>query len=74
MSRRITVHVDHDVCIGNAMCRAAAPSVFVTDHNGQSVVTDPAGAPLETILTAAADCPVGAIFVEDTDTGEPIAF
>lgn len=74
MSRRITVHVDHDVCVGNAMCRALAPNVFVADENGLSVVADPTAEPLEKILEAAADCPVGAISVEDAETNEQIAF
>jgi ferredoxin len=71
MTRRFGVRVDPDRCVGNAMCRAALPDVFVEDANGQSVVV---GAPptLAAALEAAADCPVGAILVEDADTGEPI--
>jgi ferredoxin len=60
MNRRVVVRVDHDVCVGNAMCRAVAGNVFVSDPNG--------------ILEAAADCPVGAISVEDAETHEQLEF
>jgi hypothetical protein len=54
------------------MCRAVAGNVFVSDPNGQSVVADPTAEPLERILEAAADCPVGAIIVEDAETREQL--
>jgi len=72
MSRRIIVHVDHDVCVGSAMCRAVAAKVFVADASGQSVVADATAEPLEKILEGAADCPVGAISVEDAETHEQL--
>jgi ferredoxin len=74
MSRRLSVRVDHDVCVGNAMCRVVAGNVFVSDPNGQSVVADATADPLERILEAAADCPVGAISVEDAETREQLRF
>jgi ferredoxin len=70
--RRVIVQVDHDVCVGNGMCRAAAPTAFVAAPNGQTVVADPDGEPLERLLDAAATCPVGAIAVLDAETGEPV--
>jgi len=70
--KRYTVRVDHDLCVGNAMCRATAPNVFVEDAGGQSVVSDPTGDSFEAIMDAAASCPVGAIEVNDAETGEPI--
>ena len=51
------------VCVGNGMCVATAPKVFVTDANGQSVAAAPEAANLEQVLEAAASCPVGAIVV-----------
>jgi ferredoxin len=69
--RRFTVRVDADVCVGNAMCRAALPNVFVEGPDGKSVTTD-ASASLEEVLEAALDCPVGAIHVDDADTLRPI--
>lgn len=70
MSQQINVHVDPDICIGNAMCRATAASVFVEGPGGRSVVGDPGGDPLEAVVEAAELCPVGAITVRDAHTGE----
>lgn len=72
MSARFRITVDHDVCVGNAMCRAIAPGAFVETTDGQSEVGDPAAASAAAILEAAVTCPVGAIFLEDAETGEPI--
>jgi ferredoxin len=71
-ARKITVTVDHDVCVGNASCVAIAPAVFVLDENRQSIVVDPGGAALEDVLEAADDCPVSAITVVDALTGEKL--
>lgn len=67
MSRRINALVDQEVCIGNAMCRATAPAVFVRTETGQSTVADPSAEPFEAIMEAAELCPVGAITLEDAD-------
>ncbi len=74
MARRVNVRVDHNLCVGNAMCRALAPNAFVADENGQSIAADPTAEPLEAILEAAVSCPVGAISVEDADTHEELEF
>ncbi len=58
MARNLRVRVDHNVCVGNAMC--------------QSEAVDPAGDSEEKILEAAENCPVSAITVEDADTGEQL--
>ena len=72
--RRLTVTVDHDLCVGNGTCLRLAPGVFA--HNGarQSEVIDPAGAAESVILKAASSCPVGAIRVADAETGERLTF
>jgi ferredoxin len=67
------VTVDPDICVGNAMCRAIAPDVFVETADGQSEVADQTGATEAAILEAAAYCPVGAILVVDIDTNETLA-
>jgi len=54
---RVSARVDHDVCVGNAMCRAVAPVVFVEGSGGQSVAVNAAAESPETILEAAANCP-----------------
>jgi ferredoxin len=75
MARGITVTVDHAVCVGNGMCREIAPKGFVEEpEDGRSSPGDPDAESLETILEAAASCPVGAITVIDADTGEELDF
>jgi ferredoxin len=70
MARKLRVWVDHHVCVGNAMCKSIAPQVFQLNVNRQSEAVNPAGDSAEKILEAAENCPVSAIFVEDTETGE----
>lgn len=70
MARKLKVWVDHQVCVGNAMCEAVAPKVFRLDENRQSEVANPAAASEEVIIEAAENCPVSAIIVEDAETGE----
>ena len=70
MARNLRVWVDHQLCVGNAMCESIAPRVFRLNDDRQSEAVDPAGDTEENILEAAENCPVSAIFVEDADTGE----
>ena len=70
MARKLRVWVDHNVCVGNAMCESIAPKVFQLNDNRQSEAVNPAGDTEEKILEAAENCPVSAIFVEDAETGE----
>ena len=70
MARKLRVWVDHQTCVGNAMCESIAPSVFRLNENRQSEVVNPEGDTEEKILEAAENCPVSAIFVEDAETGE----
>ena len=72
--RRLTVIVDHDLCVGNGTCLTVAPAVFAHNSSRQSEVIDPAGAVESIILRAAASCPVGAIRVADAETGERLTF
>jgi ferredoxin len=68
--RKLRVWVDHQTCVGNAMCESIAPNVFRLNENRQSEVVNPEGDTEEKILEAAENCPVSAIFVEDAETGE----
>jgi ferredoxin len=70
MARNLRIRVDHNKCVGNAMCESFAPGVFVLNANLQSEVANPAGNTEEKVLEAAENCPVSAITVEDADTGE----
>jgi ferredoxin len=72
MPRKLRVWVDHQTCVGNAMCETIAPKVFRLNDNRQSEAVDPTADSLEKILEAAENCPVSAIFVEDAETGEQL--
>ena len=72
MARNLRIRVDHNVCVGNAMCETFAPHAFQLNENRQSEAVDPAGDPVEQVLEAAENCPVSAITVEDADTGEQL--
>jgi ferredoxin len=72
MAGKLKVTVDHDVCVGNAMCPHIAGKVFQLNADRQSEVTDPDGEPREVVLEAAEACPVSAITVVDADTGEQL--
>lgn len=72
-ARRLEVRVDHNVCVGNAMCVDTAPDAFELDDQRRSVTRPAAAAVGEKTLTeAAVNCPVSAIIVRDADTGEQI--
>jgi len=72
MARKVRVRVDHNLCVGNAMCETFAPHVFRLNDDRQSEVVDPDGDPIEQILEAAESCPMSAILVEDAETGEQL--
>ncbi len=72
MAREIRVWVDHNTCVGNAMCPTIAPKVFALNQSRQSEVVNPEGDPLVRILEAAENCAVAAVTVEDAETGEKL--
>jgi ferredoxin len=72
VARKLKVWVDHQACVGNAMCESIAPKVFKLNDDRQSEVVDAAADSEEKILEAAENCPVSAIFVEDAETGEQL--
>jgi ferredoxin len=72
MARNLRIRVDHNTCVGNAMCETFAPNVFRLNDNRQSEAVDPSGDSEKKILEAAENCPVSAITVEDADTGEQL--
>jgi len=63
--------VDRDICIGSAMCVAAAPDVFELDDEGLSKVVDEDAGDEESLRQAAEGCPVQAVILED-DEGNQI--
>ena len=72
MARKIQVSVDHDICVGNAMCITIATNAFKLNDERQAVSANPDGDTEEIILEAAENCPVAAIKVMDADTGEQL--
>ena len=72
MARKLRISIDHDVCVGNAMCTTIAADVFQLNAERQSEVVDPAGDTEEQVLEAAENCPVSAITVADADSGEQL--
>lgn len=72
MARKLRITVDHDLCVGNDMCTSFAANTFALDDELQSEAVNTEGDPLEKILEAAENCPMGAIMVEDADTDEKL--
>lgn len=69
---KLTIAVDRELCFGFGDCVDSAPGVFELDDEDKSIVVDPDGADRDQILSAAADCPVDAIFIVDAETGEQL--
>jgi ferredoxin len=72
VARNLRIRVDHNACVGNAMCETIATRTFRLNEDRQSEAVDPKGDSEELILEAAENCPVSAIIVEDADTGEQL--
>lgn len=72
MARKLRISIDHDVCVGNAMCTTIAPDVFQLNAERQSEAVNPAGGTEEQVIEAAENCPVSAITVEDAESGEQL--
>ncbi len=72
MARKLKISVDHNVCVGNAMCETFASNTFTLNDDRQSSVKNLDGDPEEKVLEAAENCPVSAITVIDAETGEQL--
>jgi ferredoxin len=72
MARNLRILIDHNICVGNAMCETFAPKVFRLNDNRQSEAVDPSADSEKKIIEAAENCPVSAITVEDAETGEQL--
>lgn len=70
MTRRLQIVIDYDRCVGSSICILTAPGVFALNDDRQSTVTDAQGEDAEKVLQAAEGCPMLAISVVDSDTGE----
>ncbi|MFD7609596.1 ferredoxin [Streptomyces sp. NPDC059828] len=72
MGDRWHVEVDRGVCIGSGMCVSHAPGGFRLDSARQSHPAEPDTDANEGLLAAAEGCPVEAILITLSDTGEPV--
>ena len=70
MARKLSVAVDHGLCVGNAMCITIATKGFTLNGDHQAIPADVDADSAELIIDAAENCPVAAIRVGDADTGE----
>ncbi len=78
--RKLSVRVDHDLCMGAASCVELAPEVFRLDWSKRKSMFDPAplekigevGADPDKVFFAAQSCPYRAIILEDSVDGERI--
>lgn len=68
--RRLRITVDQAKCVGSTTCINTAQATFALDAAGKSSVVNPQGNPEAVVIEAAESCPVGAITVEDAETGE----
>jgi ferredoxin len=69
---RWRITVDHDTCIGSAVCAGTLPNRFRI-VNDKSVPVDAEIDPDDEVLSAAESCPMEAIMVVDTATGAVLA-
>jgi ferredoxin len=66
------VKVVRDLCISAATCVAVAPEVFELDAENKAIIKDGANDVEENVMLAAQSCPVKAIVIVDTATGQQI--
>jgi ferredoxin len=70
--RKLTMHINQDMCIGAATCVALAPKAWALDDQAKAIILDTAEAESdEALLEAAKGCPVMAIIITD-ETGKQL--
>lgn len=66
------VQVIRNLCIGAATCVALAPQTFELDSENKAIIKAGSTDQADSILMAAQSCPVKAIIITDTQTGEQV--
>jgi len=70
--RKLTMHIDQDLCIGAATCVAIAPKAWILNDQAKAIILDTADQENdEALLEAAKGCPVMAIIITD-ETGKQV--
>jgi ferredoxin len=64
--------IDRDACVGDKLCSDKAPDVFISDEEGKPIITDENTKWPDNILWIARNCPVDAVSIYDTETGEKV--
>ena len=72
MARKLSVSVDHNLCVGNQMCVSIATRALTLNDDRQAIPADADGDTEEVIREAAEQCPMAAITVSDAETGEQL--
>jgi ferredoxin len=70
--QQLRIEIDRHLCYGFGDCLNSAPGVFDLDGEEKAVIADQAAQTSDTILAAANDCPVEAIFIYAADSGEQL--
>jgi ferredoxin len=66
--RKLTMHIDQNLCIGAATCIAIAPKAWSLDDEAKAIILDTADTETDEILIEAAkSCPVMAIIITEED-------
>ena len=66
------IEIDRELCIGDGACCGEAPNTFEMDGDNIAKVSNPDGHTPEEVLQAAQVCPVDAIKLTDTGSGEQV--
>ncbi len=72
MARKLGVSVDHNLCVGNQMCVSIATRALTLNDDRQAIPADVDADTEAVIMEAAEQCPMAAISVTDSDTGEQL--
>jgi ferredoxin len=68
----LVIQIDRELCYGFGDCVASQPAVFELDDDEKATVIDPNGAERDDLVDAASNCPVNAITIVDSATGETV--
>ena len=69
---KLSVSVDHNLCVGNQMCISIATKALTLNDDRQAIPADVDADTEEIIIEAAEQCPMAAISVMVAETGEQL--